>query len=349
MTKASSLSDLARHLGLSPATVSRALAQHEAIALKTRERVAQAAQEMGYVPNRAAQALASGRSGFVGFALPMRGRGLGDPFLGEFVSALTEGFAAQNVELLLSAVPREGSELRHLENLVTSGRVDGIVLSRVETDDPRVTLLQDRGVPFVTHGRLGQQETGYSWLDTDGRSSFADAFELLRGLGHRRLGLLSIDDPLTFRTLREDGVRSAFKATGDPALSLRQISCSRYDQAGRERAIDAMLAGPDRPTAVLAVADGLALELMARAQEQGLSVPEDLSIIGFDNIPSAGHVRPGLTTFDARIAESATELAAMLLARIAAPDQPHVTRLLRPQLVLRHSHGPAPQARATEN
>lgn len=344
MNKANSLSDLARHLGLSPATVSRALAQHEAIALKTRERVAKAARDLGYVPNRAAQTLASGRSGFVGFLLPMRGRGLADPFLGEFVSGLTEGFAAKDVELLLSAVPRAGSELRHLENLVTSGRVDGIVLSRIELDDPRVARLRDRGVPFVTHGRVGPDEAGYSWLDTDGRAAFAEAFDLLYSLGHRRFGLLSIDNPMTFRVLREEGLRNAFDAKADPDLSLRHVSCARYDADGRARAIAQLLDGPDRPTAVLAIADGLALELMAAAQARGLSIPDDLSIIGFDNISAAAHVTPGLTTFDARIAESATQLAAMLLARIAAPDQPHESRLLEPQLVLRQTHGAAPQA-----
>jgi LacI family transcriptional regulator len=344
MNKANSLSDLARHLGLSTATVSRALAQHEAIALKTRERVAQAARELGYVPNRAAQALASGRSGFVGFLLPMRGWGLADPFLGEFVSALTEGFAGKDVELLLSAVPRDGSDLRHLENLVASGRVDGIVLSRIEHEDPRVALLRARDVPFVAHGRLRDDEAGYSWLDTDGRAAFAEAFELLYDLGHRRFGVLSIDDPLTFRALREEGLRAAYAAKADPGLSLRHVSCARYDRKVRARAIAELLAGPERPTAILAIADGLALDLIAAAQAQALSIPDDLSVIGFDNIPSARHVTPGLTTFDACIADCATQLAAMLLARIAAPDAPHVSRLLTPQLVLRQSHGPAPQA-----
>lgn len=344
MNKANSLSDLARHLGLSPATVSRALAQHEAIALKTRERVATAARELGYVPNRAAQALASGRSGFAGFLLPMRGRGLADPFLGEFVSGLTEGFAAKGMELLLSAVPREGSELRQLESLVTSGRVDGIVLSRIEQDDPRVALLRARGTAFVAHGRVGADTQGYSWLDTDGHAAFAQAFELLYSLGHRRFGLLSIDDPLTFRAIREEGLRRAFDAKGDPDLSLCQASCARYDPEGRARAIAQLLDQPQRPTAILAIADGLALELMAAAQMRGLSIPDDLSVVGFDNIPAGAHVTPGLTTFDACIADSASELAAMLLARIAAPDQPHISRLLTPQLVLRHSHGPAPKA-----
>ncbi|WFE73501.1 LacI family DNA-binding transcriptional regulator [Roseinatronobacter sp. S2] len=342
MTKTRTLSDLARHLGLSPATVSRALAQHEQIALKTRERVAKAALELGYVPNRTAQALASGRTGFAGFLLPMRGRGLADPFLGEFVSALTEGFSAKGVELLLSAVPRDGSEQRHLESLITSGRVDGVVVSRIECADTRIALLQDHGVPFVAHGRLEHDESGYSWLDTDGESAFMEAFDLLYQAGHRRFGLLSLDDPLTFRQKREAGLRNAYAANGDPALTLRHVSCSRYDMDTRAQAIAGILSGADRPTAVLAIADGLALELMAEAQKQGLSVPDDLSIIGFDNIPAAAHVTPALTTFDACIADSATQLAEMLLVRINAPNAPHEQRLLRPQLILRGTHGTAP-------
>lgn len=345
MTKVCTLSQLAQHLGLSPATVSRALAQHGQIAASTRERVAAAARELGYVPNRAAQALASGRSGYVGFLLPMRGRGLADPFLGEFVSALTEGFSAKDVELLLSAVPREGSELRHLERLIGSGRVDGVVLSRIHAADARVALLQARGIPFVTHGRLADSEAGYSWFDTDGEAAFAEAFDLLYGLGHRRFGLLNIDEPLTFRLKRETGLQQAIAACGDGAVSLRRVACPRYDATARAEAVAEILAGPDRPTAILAIADGLALDLMAAAQAQGIAVPHELSVIGFDNMPSADRVTPGLTSFDASIPEAAAQLAEMLLARIRAPHAPHETRLLRPRLVLRGSHGPVPQGR----
>lgn len=342
MSKTCTLSDVAGRLGLSTATVSRALAQHEQIAASTREKVARTAAEMGYVPNRAAQALASGRSGFVGFVLPMRGRGLADPFLGEFVSALTEGFGARGVDLIMSAVPRQGSELAQLGNLVTSGRVDGIVLSRVEEVDARIEMLQRRGVPFVTHGRqLGVTE-GYSWLDTDGAAAFAEAFGLLHALGHRRFGLLTIDDPLTFRHVRDSGLRAAIAAAGDPTVSLRAVTCPRYDPQQRAAAIDRLLDGPDRPTAVLAVSDGLALDVLGQAAVRGLSVPSDLSVIGFDNIPAAELVAPGLTTFDAQIQDCAGQLARMLLTRIAAPDTPHEARLICPRLMLRGSHGPAP-------
>ena len=350
MSKARTLSDVAGRLGLSVATVSRALADHEQIAPATRERVAQAAREMGYVPNRAARALVSGRSGFVGFVLPLRGPGLADQFLGQFLGALAEGVGARGLDLLISAVPRGKSELRQLDSLATSAGVDGLVLGRIGTADARVALLQKLGLPFVTHGRLLDSEEGYTWLDTDGAAAFAEAFEMLHALGHRRFGFLTIDDPMTFAQLREGGLRAAIDRRADPEVSLRVVAAPRYDAPARAGAVAAMLAGADRPTAVLALFDGLAMDLLTEAGRAGLSVPDDLSVIGFDNVPAAAYAPPGLTTFDARIEDCATTIAGMLADRLADPSSPHTGRLVKPLPVLRGSHGAAPaQVRAVRH
>ena len=343
MTKARTLSDLAGRLGLSVATVSRALADHDQIALGTRQRVMQAARELGYVPNRAAQALVSGRSGFVGFVLPLRGRGLADQFLGQFLSALAEGVAARDLDLLISAAPREKSELRQLHSLATSARVDGLVLGRIEAADARVALLQELGLPFVTHGRLLGSEDGYTWVDTDGAAAFGEAFDMLHALGHRRFGLLTIDQPMTFAQLREDGLRAAIARRADPDVTLKVIAAPRYDLPARAGAVDAMLSGPDRPTAVLALFDGLAIDLLTAAARGGLSVPDDLTVVGFDNVPAAAYAPPGLTTFDACIQDCATTIAGMLADRLANPKAAHTNRLVQPMPVLRGSHGGAPE------
>ena len=104
-----------------------------------------------------------------------------------------------------------------------------------------------------------------------------------------------------------------------------------------------MLARPDRPTAILCLFDGLALSVLAEAAAMGLAVPGDISVIGFDNIASAAHARPGLTTFDSDTLDGARCVARMLVERIAAGvDAPAQTHLIRPRLILRGSHGPAP-------
>lgn len=336
------LKDLATRLEISVATVSRALAGHQRIALATRERVAKAAREIGYVPNSAARALVSGRSGFVGLTLPVGRHGLEDSFLGEFVSGLSAGLGRAGIDLFLAAVPDGKSELAVIRNVVETRRADGLVLARVTEVDPRVDYLIERGFPFVAHGRLLDESRPYPWLDTDGHAAFAEAFELLYGLGHRHFGFVTIDEPMTFRGHRAAGVADAIVRRGDPEVRLDVITAPRFDRAARSAEIRRLLDRSDRPTAVLGLFDGLAIAVLAEAAGLDVRVPDELSVIGFGDTPAAAHTVPGLTTFEARIHESAEAIAAMLAAAIANRAAQPQTRLVRAQLTLRGSHGPAP-------
>jgi LacI family transcriptional regulator len=336
------LKDVAERLGISVATASRALAGHERISLQTRKRVVQAAEELGYTPNRAARALVSGRTGFVGLVLPFRGPGHADPFLGELLAGLGEGLGEHGFDLFLPVLPPGQSELSVVQHLVRDRRADGLVLARISEADPRVTFLIERGFPFVTSGRLLDSDAPYSWLDTDGRAAFAEAFDLLYGLGHRHFGLVTISEPMTFRRLRAEGLEDAMARAGDPDVRLSTAAAPRFDPRLRAERIHRLLAGPDRPTAVLALFDGLAIAVLEEAARLGLRVPEDLSVIGFDNVPAVAHIPPGLTTFDASIHDSACEMARMLVRRIRNPQGAPETRLVTATLVPRGSHGPAP-------
>jgi LacI family transcriptional regulator len=345
--KGKTLKDLAARLDISIATASRALAGHDRIAPQTRERVAAAAREIGYVPNRAARALVSGRSGFAGLALPIRGHGLEDAFLGAFVSGLAAGLGREGIDLFLTAVPEGKSELAVIESVVEARRADGLVLARLLEEDPRVDYLLARGFPFVAHGRLRDPSPRFPWLDTDGRAAFAEAFDLLYGLGHRRFGLLTIAEPMTFRGHRAAGLADAIARAADPEVTLATVSAPRFDRAARAAAIRGLLDRPDRPTAVIGLFDGLAIAALEEAARLGVDVPGSLSILGFDDTPAAAHAHPGLTTFDAGIHDNAAVLAGMLARRIAAPEAEPETRLVRPRLVPRGSHGPAPPHKKT--
>ena len=182
----------------------------------------------------------------------------------------------------------------------------------------------------------------YSWHDTDGGAAFAEAFDLLYGLGHRRLALVTTEEPVNYRRLRTEGLLKAIARRGDPEVRLEVATAGRFDADGRAAAIQRLLELGDRPTGVIGLFDMIALDVMEVSARLGLSVPGDLSIIGFDDVPAAAVSPPGLTTFDAQIHRSAVEIAGMLARVIAAPAAPTETRLLRPRLVLRGSHGPAP-------
>ena len=342
MAKRRTLKELAESLDLSVATVSRALGGYEDIALKTRERVAKKARDMGYVPNSAGRMLVSGRSGFVGLVVPASGSAFFDSFIGQFVLGLGEGLAAEGCDLFISIASEGESELEAIRKLVESGRADGMVLVRITENDQRVRLLAERGMPFVTHGRMVDSDISYSWLDTDGGAAFAEAFERLYALGHRRIALITIAEPMNARLQREAGLQRAVAEASDSSVSLEIVRQPRSALGAIRHDIEAMLSSRERPTAVIGLFDELALIVMQEAALLGITIPDELSVIGFDNLTAAELASPGLSTFDQDVRGSARKIASMVhLAMTGPPERPR-TYLSSPNFVPRGSHGPAP-------
>lgn len=336
------LRELAGKLDVSVATVSRALAGDQAIALKTRQRVEEAAQRYGYVPNVAARQLVSGRSGFVGFVMPVRGPSFIDSYLGDFLTGLGEGLVEHGIDLFIATVQAGRSELSVLRHVVESGRADGIVVPRIGETDDRVHYLLERKFPFVAHGRLLDSAVQYNWLDSDSVLAFGEAFDLLYDLGHRHFGLVSISDAMTFRHMRERGLREAMARRGDPEVTLDVVSAPRFDRGATVAAVNSLIHRDKRPTAILGLFDELALTVMEEAARAGLLIPRDLSVVGFDNITASAYAPPGLTTFEARTRDSARDIAKMLVEVIEKKPTEPLTQLIRPALVKRASHGPVP-------
>lgn len=341
-TKGKTLRELAAELDVSITTVSRALAGHEAIALKTRQRVVEAARKYGYVPNMAARQLVSGRSGFVGFILPVRGPNFVDSYVGEFVTGLGEGLVLHGVDLFIATVQQGQSELAVLKHVVESGRADGIVVPRIGEADERIDYLMSRDFPFVAHGRLLDESKKFNWLDADSISAFSEAFDLLYDLGHRHFGLVSISDAMTFRHLRERGLREAMVRRGDPSVTLDIVSAPRFDRGAAVAAVNRLLHAEKRPSAIIGLFDELALTVMEEAARAGISIPRDLSVIGFDNIAASAYAPPGLTTFETGTRNAAREIAGMLVQVIERRPPEPLTKLIRPTLISRSSHGPVP-------
>lgn len=338
------LKELARQLDVSITTVSRALAGDPAIALKTRERVTAAARSVGYVPNRAARQLVSGRSGFVGLVLPIRGPSIVDSFLGEFVTGLGEGLVSKGAHLILATAPEGEPELTVLRHLVESSRCDGVVVTRIAETDERVRYLREQNIPFVAHGQLLDDNTSYNWIDTDGAHAFGEAFDMLYALGHRHFGLVTISEPMTFRHRRQNGLADAIARRGDPAVRLDVATAPRFDRGALVEAVNRMLHAPERPTAIIGLFDDLALTVMEEAARAGLSIPRDLSVVGFDNVLASAYAPPGLTTYDAQILQAARDIGEMVVEIAARPMETPRSKLIQPVFVGRASHGPAPVA-----
>lgn len=339
-SKKGTLKALAAELGLSITTVSRALGGYSDVAESTRLRVVAAAEAADYVPNIAGKMLVTGRSGFVGFLLPLRDSLIFDPFLGEYIAGLSAGLAERGHNLFMTTVSSTQTELAALQHIVESGRADAMVLTRIAEEDERVNYLMKRGFPFVAHGRT-LEHSDYSWIDSDGRQAFSDLFDWLYDLGHRRIGLLSITESMTFRRYREDGLRTAIEEKGDSDVTLTTQHVPRFESETWDAAIHSMLCAEERPTAIVALTDELAMSVLEHAAELGVDVPGSLTVTGFDNIPAAQFSTPGLTTFDQSIRSTAQQMAGLLLDALDSP-QGVQQQLASPTLIKRASHGPAP-------
>jgi LacI family transcriptional regulator len=336
------LRELASDLGVSITTVSRALAGYPDVSEATRARVTAAAEARGYVPSRVGRMLVSGRTDFIGMVLPVRDGHLMDSFLGEFVAGLSEGLMARGRDLFIATAHRVHGEADVVRHIIDGDRADAIVLNRTEIDDQRVHVLANRQFPFVAHGRLLTGANDFAWFDTDGEAAFAQAARMLVGLGHRRFGLVTIDEPFTFAHLRRRGLEAALAAAGLELSRSAVRSVPMIDAAAAEAAADQLLSSADRPTAVFGVTDAQAIAVLKAAAARSIGVPAELSVIGFDDLPIASYAQPALSTFDQHARESAATIAGMVADLLDKGPASVTSRLIQPEFAARASHGPAP-------
>lgn len=336
-----SIADLARYCGLSEGTVSRALNNYPDIAKKTRERVQQAARELGYQPSSTARRLARGSVETVGFVLPGRQDHLSDPFLAQILDGLAAELAVHDWDLLLAAVPEDHDEITVMDRLMRSGKVGGFALTRIRRQDPRIDYLLKAGVPFVAHGRT-EDPSDYCWLDIDNEKAFVDAVAYLAGLGHRRIGLLGGDLSMNYAFLRRQGFVAGMARAGLDARADWIIDGVRDELAAHE-AVDRLLGLDERPTALVCITDSVAIGAMHALQRAGLKVGRDMSVIGYDGLPIGAAIEPALTTMSQSSYEAGREIARMLLKRAGSPNSEISQTLWEAKLTLRASaYPPAP-------
>jgi LacI family transcriptional regulator len=333
-----SLVRIARSLGLSVTTVSRALGGFDDVAAATRVRVLAEAERIAYQPNRAARALRQGRSAAVGVVLPTPPGHFDDPFFLWFLAAVGPRLARASLDLLVMAAPPGPEEMRAYRHLVEARRVDGVLLARTRLTDERVEWLQNSGVPFVTHGRTHAPRP-HAWVDVDGAAAFSAAVHRLAEAGHRRIALLNAPSRYFFAADRAAGWRAGLAACGLPPAALREAEPTEENGA---LAAQDLLAGVEAPTALLCATDRLAVGALHATAAAGGRAGSDISIIGYDDLPGAGWVRPALTTFAQPTEEAAARAVELLLRLIAGEDAAGLNALLQARLVVRDSDGPAP-------
>ncbi|MEV4146816.1 LacI family DNA-binding transcriptional regulator [Amycolatopsis sp. NPDC049691] len=321
--------DVAARAGVSVATVSKVINERYGVSAATLAKVRAVIEELGYEASLVAQSLRNHRTNVIGILVADL-----EPFSTELLKGAADAIRGSGFELVVySAGGRTGDpsgwEKRYLSRL-SGTLVDGAVLVT-----PAVSLEAVPGTPVVAV----DPHTGPSHLptiDSDNLRGAQLATEHLLDLGHRRIGFLAGRPDLESASLRKAGYLRALEAAGVPAdESLIRIGA--YDPEVSAASAHALLTGPDRPTAVFAANDISAIATVGAARELGLSVPDDLSVVGFDNVPESALCSPPLTTVDQPIREMGHRAISMLIALINGDEveRTHVT--LDTGLVVRSS------------
>lgn len=335
------LKELADILGLSQTTVSRALNGYPEVREETRQRVLRTATEHNYQPNTRAMGLATGRAKAIGHVIAIDSKNeLVNPVFGEFIAGASQIYSANGYELLLT-VEQSQNEEETYRKIAAKGAVDGVIVQSPKRDDSRVALLIDIGLPFVIHGRVGECDLEYSWIDFNNRRAFQQATKLLLDLGHQRIALINGFETLNFAWLRRQGYLKALSDVGIDADETLMSSDEMTEGHGYYSA-SAMLKQKNGPTAFLVSSYMLALGVRRAIAHAGLRMGEDVSVIIHDDELSFFQNNdpvPQFTATRSSVREAGVRSAKMLLKIINDPSLAPMSELLEAHLTIGLSTG----------
>lgn len=337
---ASSTSALAERLGLSRWTVSRVINGHSGVRPETVARVRQAMEELGYEPNAFARGLRGGKTGIVGICF----QELDNPILTRKAGLLQAAFRERGyramIELTNGDRERETEAIRIFMGL----RVEGIVLLGSSLADEDSQALGQVPLVWVDPEKKFPGEQ----ISVDRAYSMKLVLEHLHGLGHRRFGVLGIDPENPYGAFRwpafKEYARQLSIDLDKDATTIYQSG--RLDHTydyGRELADQLLAECPNIPTGIVALNDRVAIGAINRFREEGLRVPDDISVAGYDNLDIAAHFRPPLTTVDQRESDLMQLACDALIERIEGREAVNEPRFVRPLLITRSSTGPVKQ------
>lgn len=329
------ISDVARRAGVSIATVSRAVNGRYGVAPATIAKVQAVIEELGYESSLVARSLRSARTGVIGIITSDF-----EPFTAELIKGAAQALRGSGLDLIIysggaeSGADAHGWEQRHLTRL--SGTLtDGTILvtpwvTKVVSPTPVVAIDPKAGASDIPS------------VASDNVSGAVAAVDHLLELGHRRIALVAGRPDLESARAREQGYRTALERAGVP-IDPHLIGEGEYNPDVAEKTVRRLLALPDPPTAIFAANDLSAIRAIEVARDLGLTVPEDLSVVGFDDIPEAARTTPPLTTIAQPIQQMGAEAVTLVRRLIAEPhpsagaDHDPVHLILPTHLVVRGS------------
>ncbi len=340
MARRVTIVDVAAKAGVAISSVSSALNNRPGVSEETRRRIVEAATELGFVPSLRGRSLSAKRAFTVGLVVHRDPSVLeSDPFFGSFIGGIETVLDPRGYALILQMGSEPGETLERYRSLAANRRVDGVFLSELGVDDPRVPLVQELGLAAV--GVNAEPDFPLPAVRQGHLAGIRQLVHHLVALGHTRFAHVTGPDGFIHAGQRR---RAWTEALRDAGLPTGEVVPGDFTYEGGIAAATRLLQGrepADRPTAVLCANDLSAIGFLARAGELGLHAPTDLSVAGFDGIELGTYVRPTLTTVATNPRLLGAEAARLLLEVVDGADARDV-EVDAAHLVVRSSTGTAP-------
>ncbi|MGN7832464.1 LacI family DNA-binding transcriptional regulator [Pseudoxanthomonas sp. 22568] len=323
--------DIAKHVGVSAGTVSRALSRPEKVLPATRKRIEQAAAALGYVPNTVARTLKTQRSSKILVTVP----DIANPFFAQILQGAEEAAQAADYAVLLGDTQHQPDREERYAQMLPRNEADGLIVLGHRLPPTAQEIVRQLGANApVVNGSEFDPALGIPSVHIDNAAAARTAMEHLYGLGHERIAVIGgpPDNPLHQQRL--EGARIAARARG--RLRHLTIVPGDFSVESGYAAAKRLLGQAAAPTAAFCFSDQMALGMLAACRDLGIRVPEDFSIVGFDDLASSRYLNPPLTTISQPMREIGMRAVKLLLAIIEGVDVPH-QQTLEFSLMLRGS------------
>jgi DNA-binding LacI/PurR family transcriptional regulator len=334
------IKDVAKRANVSPSTVSRVISNSHEISEKTKKKVRKVMEELGYHINYNARVLVQQSTKTIGIVMKAsQSTSVKDPFFQEVINGISAFCSSHDYSISLASGETEEAIFQDTVKMVQGKRVDGVIVLYSKKDDRIVPYLYEKDIPFVVLGKPFLQANKIMSVDNDNVQAAKEATEYLINLGHERIAFIDSVEQAEVGESRLNGFRLAM-SMNDPEVMQEYVRCIPFDNVKSKAVIKELMNLPKRPTAFVVTGDILSLIVLSALQEQEMKVPDDVSIVSFNNSVIADFSNPPLTSIDIRTYQLGFESAKSLIEGLNDPANFSKSVIIPTVIVERESCAP---------
>ncbi|MGG0717706.1 LacI family DNA-binding transcriptional regulator [Robertmurraya massiliosenegalensis] len=331
------IKDVAKISGVSPSTVSRVIADNPRISEDTKKKVRKAMKDLGYHPNINARNLVAKSTKAIGVIMPSSTNiALQNPFFPEILRGIGSILHEAKYSMYLSTGGTEKEILSEVQRMVYGSYVDGVILLYSRINDKVTNFLREQGFPFVIVGKPYDYDTEITHVDNDNIRAGKEITKHLIDMGHEKIAFIGGSRELFVTRDRESGYVAALNEAGIKECESYKIHTEFLESGGKE-AVEDLMSLDTPPTGLVVSDDLISLGILSMLENYGVRVPQDISLVSFNNVYLSEITRPALTTVDIQIYELGAQSAKALIEKTENKNEPAKRIIIPYQIVYRDS------------